>query len=141
MKAILHSGFQDVLELLPKEQYTWFKSLDRKQKRFVRKIISDEFKYDKKVVRFISPPWIPNRAFKVLEIIPHSQVDRHCLPYSKLLKAARNGKFEKVIKTKMEKLKKSSGVSTRMLDLIVNILPGICFSGTSTVKTRRGAIA
>merc|ERR1711974_265778 len=73
-------GFHDVLEVLPKEQYNWFKSLDKDQKQLLKQILSDEFKYDRKVV------------------------DRHCSPFSKLLKAARNGKVETIIKTKLEKL-------------------------------------
>ena len=44
IKTSLHSGFQDVLEALPKDQYKWFKSLDKKQKKFIRQMLSDEFK-------------------------------------------------------------------------------------------------
>ena len=51
LKEFLHPGFQDVLEVLPKEQYNWFKSLDKNRKELFKQILSDEFKYDRKVVR------------------------------------------------------------------------------------------
>ena len=51
VEEFLHPGFQDVLEVLPKEQYNWFKSLDKNRKELFKQILSDEFKYDRKVVR------------------------------------------------------------------------------------------
>ena len=95
------------------------------------------FKLIQKFVFFGLP--LVSLAFSQLQkFLIYPQVDRHCLPFSKLLKAARKGKFETIVKTKLEELKKSKSVNTRMLDIIINILPGICFSGESTVQTTRG---
>ena len=47
---------------------------------------------------------------------------------STLLKAAREGKLKKIVKTGLKKLKKEK------------FLASICFSGESTVQTRRGGI-
>ena len=100
-------------------------------------------------------------CFQIFRNHSSSQVDRHCSPFSKLLKAARNGQVERIIKRKLEKLKnwkteklakmkrtsqrQLSPEDQRFLDLIINnninidninLLPGICFSGASTALSR-----